>query len=179
MEKEEKGRAEKVLEENFPNLARHKSTWSKNGPTPKQDKPKDIHVIIVCWILSNVFSVSMIQSSDYMIIFLQSLNRVNYIDFFWTLDKCHPWSKLCLFMVCLFFYYVAKLYWLIFYQGFCFYVHEENKDLCNIFRYKEVCSKIYTKLNISTAINIFGTILEKMKGLQSVYLISRHISYSK
>lgn len=26
MEKEEKGRAEKVLEENFPNLARHKST---------------------------------------------------------------------------------------------------------------------------------------------------------
>lgn len=78
-----------------------------------------------------------------------------------------------------FFYYVAKLYWLIFYQGFCFYVHEENKDLCNIFRYKKVCSKIYTKLNISTAINIFGTILEKMKGLQSVYLISRHISYSK
>lgn len=48
IEKEEKARAEKVLEEKFPNLARHKSTWSKNGPNPKQDKLKDIHVINVC-----------------------------------------------------------------------------------------------------------------------------------
>lgn len=65
----------------------------------------------------------------------------------------------------IFFTLFAKLYWLIFYQGFCFCIHEGNKDLCNIFRYKKVYSKMYTKLNISTAINIVGTILEKIKGL--------------
>ena len=69
------------------NLARHTSTWSKNGPTPNRINPKTF-MSLMCVEFCQMSSLhQLMQSCDHMIIFIQSLKRVNDIDFFferWT-----------------------------------------------------------------------------------------------